>query len=133
MKTIPTAVLVLSGVVVAGACGAQHPPSHASTTLAARITAAEAVPQIAAARCDKETRCQTEAADSKSVERCRISQERDIDKDFGENPDCANGIAPSELDNCIAHLHSITCGAFGTLTEGIQTSTACSSGHLCLR
>lgn len=133
MKTIPTTLLVLSGALVAGACSASRPIPPASTTFAARTTAAEAVTQIAAARCDKEQRCNTERSDTDSVQRCRISEQRDIDKDFGDNPNCPNGVADTDLKNCVAKLKSQSCGALGTLTEGMQTSRACGSTQLCLR
>jgi hypothetical protein len=133
MKTIPTVLLILSGSVVAAACSASHPTPPPATALSARVTAADAVNTIAAARCDRETRCKTEAADTVSVERCRISEKRDLDKSFGDNTDCANGVAQDELNNCVAKLHAEGCGAVGVMTEGIQTSMACGSGHLCMR
>jgi len=63
---------------------------------------------------------------------CEVSVKRDLDKDFGDNRDCANGINQRDLDECLSKIRAQDCGAMGAITEGVQRSMACSTMDLCM-
>ncbi|MFO0614950.1 MAG: DUF6184 family natural product biosynthesis lipoprotein [Polyangiaceae bacterium] len=117
-------------------CCMEHsdPPRSAAATTAPRTTAAAAVEKIAAARCEREARCQNVSAQEgpQDAKACQTSIKRDLDQDFGEDKDCRNGVNVQDLDECLAKIRGQECGALGAITEGAQRSMACSTMDLCM-
>jgi hypothetical protein len=134
MKRTCTTLLAATVAVVAGACSQSRPSVPPPAEVQPRISAADAVNQIAAAKCDREQRCNQMASKPTSADtnECRLAVKHDIDKDFGDRAACRNGVSKTDLDQCVAKLDAQDCGVVGTLTEGIQTSMACGPSDLCL-
>lgn len=121
-------------VVAAGACSQSQPALPPPTDVQPRVSAADAVNRIAAAKCDREQRCNEMASKptNEDTNECRLAVKHDIDKGFGDRAACRNGVSKNDLDQCVAKLNAQDCGVVGTLTEGIQTSMACGPMDLCL-
>jgi hypothetical protein len=131
MKTTPLIVLALGSVGLVGACAASKPIPPATMKLSARTTAADAVNQIAAAKCAYDERCKN--SDVIHNASCVTATKTDIDRDFGGDKNCENGVNVDDLDQCVAKLRGQECGLIGVVAEGIQTSMACGSSDLCLQ
>ncbi len=128
-----TKVIVAIGVGAAlAACSTSDNARPVPNALATRITASDAVDQIAAARCQRDERCQ-DANEPTNYQRCSTNVKGDLDKSFGDDSNCKNGVAIDGLQRCVSKIRGKECGFRGDLTEGMQTSMACGPTQLCLR
>jgi hypothetical protein len=122
------------GAISIGACASHDYPPAAPTSIATRTSAADAVNQIAAGRCQRDERCHAwNDNENADFERCNTYVKTELDKSFGDRSNCKNGVATNDLDGCLAQIRGKECGFRGDVMEGIQTSMACSTRHLCLR
>jgi hypothetical protein len=132
MRTLPAVLVVLAVLSGASGCGSKNSPMPPPNWLAARTSAADAVVQIAAARCLRDERCY-DPSEPTNYQRCHIYVKTDLDKSFRDNTSCKNGVALDDLERCLGKIRGNECGFRGAVREGLDTSMACGSAELCLR
>jgi hypothetical protein len=135
MKTISTVALLLSIGTVFGACASSE---HEVMTPAARVTAPavspmSAVDQIAAARCDREARCNDIGAtkEFQNREHCLQVMRADAADDLGDD-DCPNGIGQGDLQECLSDIGTEDCGGVSVPFDKLETVMSCRQDDLCL-
>jgi hypothetical protein len=133
MKTICATLLLVGTGALAAACASEQEMT-ASPTTEPRISAAAAVPKIAAAECDFEARCKNVGTGLKysSRQHCLDAHSGDINQDFGEDADCGNGVSVEDLNECLSTVQSQDCGGVTAAVEGVQAPLMCRSNALCL-
>ena len=126
MQPIPAAVFAVTAIGLACSCSDHqltgNLPQHEPPT-----TAAAAADRIVAARCDRKKRCAMPSMAEQTAQGCRLSEKREVDTNFTDNPNCVNGVRTHDLEHCIARIN-----AEGCRDEDIDTAFSCRSRNLCL-
>jgi len=134
MKTVKTLALVLSIGTVFGACASSEKEVMTpASSVAPRTTPAAAAEQIAAARCDREARC-NDVGPSKEFqnrEHCLQVMRKDASDKLADD-DCPNGIANRDLQGCLSDIGSENCGGVSLPFAKLDSMMACRQSHLCL-
>jgi hypothetical protein len=97
-----------------------------------RETPASPSSRIAAARCDREVKCNRVGAPGKydSQQACVAALKRDIQHDL-DGADCTNGVRAKELNDCLQAIRDERCGALDFDTA--IRLRACRAETMCLR
>lgn len=138
--TLSSLGLVGLVAVALAACSKNEPtpaagPIGASDrAMAARASVAQATPQIAAAECERETKCNNVGPSMKfsSLEHCKSVKTEELLEDFNDDADCKNGISQKDLDECIAKTTAQTCSGPSSVLSNIERSAECGSKDLCM-
>lgn len=115
------------------ACNHEREPQTTTTTGVSVLPVANgtAVGRIADARCAHERTCNRVGAGRRylSSEACLQKTQADVMSDLNLN-DCPGGVAPKQLDACVASIEAESCG---NVLDKIERITACRTGALCLK
>lgn len=113
---------------------AAGPVGVSDSRMTARASVAQATPQIAAAECEREMKCNNigESMKFSSLEHCKTVKTEELFKDFNDDEDCRNGISQKDLDECVAKTTAETCTGLSSVMSDIERSAECGSADLCM-
>ncbi len=99
-----------------------------------RVSYALAVPQIAAAECERELKCGNVGLSLKfsNLQHCTEVKTAALNEDFSDDQDCRNGILASDVDRCVAKTSQETCDGISSLITDMERAGVCGSADLCL-
>lgn len=125
--------LVAAGGLTAS-CSMSDDVPAASPELEARTTAAEAANRVAAARCEREQKCENIGPEKRhaSVEQCLSSVHEGMDRELGGDEDCKKGVLMSDLEQCLSETREQDCSGPAEAINAIGRAKQCSSSDLCL-
>jgi len=115
------------------ACNHEREPSTTTTTGSSvqPVPNATAVDRVADARCAHERACSQVGPGRHYIsnESCFQKTQAKLMSDLNVN-DCPGGVAPKQLDACVAAIEAETCG---NVLDKLERITACRTGALCLK
>lgn len=126
-------VVFAAGLPLLGACSHERGAETTTTTGVSVLPApnATAVSRIADARCAHERSCSNIGPGRHylSIEACSQKTQANVMSDLNIN-DCPGGVAPKELDACVAAIEAESCG---NVLDKVERITACRTSALCLK
>lgn len=134
MKALVGIFCLIAAGAVSASCSMSDDVPPASPELEARTTAAEAANRVAAARCEREQKCENIGTDKRhaTVEACLASVHEAMDRELGGDEDCKKGVLMSDLDQCLSETREQDCSGPAEAINAIARAKQCSSSDLCL-
>lgn len=125
-------LLVGLGVVAASCGGEQREPMTPAARVATPVTPAEAVDEIADARCAHEQRCNNIGMDKEFQSHNHCMQVMRADASESLSDGCENGVSRNDLQQCLSEISNQDCGGVASVFDELDTFLSCRSGALCL-
>ena len=124
-------ILCGCGAAVAACGGDDRPPMTPASQVAMPVAPAQAVDEVANARCEHEQRCNNigNTREFQSRDHCMQSMRSDASEEYAE---CSQGIAQSDLQECLSEIANEDCGGVSSVFDNIGTFMNCRSGSMCL-
>ena len=124
-------VLTGCGGMVASCGGDDRPPMTPAAQVAHPVAPAQAVDEVANARCNHEQKCSNigQSREFQSREHCMQSMRADASEALAE---CNQGIASHDLQQCLSEISNEDCGGVASVLDNLDTYMSCRSGALCL-
>lgn len=130
--------LLISGAsaVAISACSrdAQQPQMMPAAQVSPAYSAKDAAEMIAAARCDREQRCNNIGPNLEYQNRqhCMNVFRNDATETMADDEDCRRGVKPEDLNECMSQLRGRSCGALGAAFDSVSSTVSCRSAELCM-
>jgi hypothetical protein len=129
-------MVLLSGsaALAISACGGSEPPMVPAAQVVPAYSPRDAAEIMAAARCDREQRCNNvgPSREYQNREHCMHVFRTDAANELTKDEDCARGIKSEDLSECSSQLRGRSCSTVGGAFESLGSSMSCSSGELCM-